>query len=58
VHAAFDHRIAMAMAILGTRAQGPVAIEEASHIETSFPDFERTLGRLGGHAVAASEERP
>jgi 3-phosphoshikimate 1-carboxyvinyltransferase len=57
VDAARDHRIAMAMAVLGTRAEGPVEIREASHIETSFPDFERTLATLGGHAIAIGEER-
>ena len=48
VDAAGDHRIAMAFAVLGTRAQSAVTIEDASSIATSYPGFVADLGRLGG----------
>ena len=48
VRAADDHRIAMAMALLGTRATGPFTVEEAGGIATSFPGFEHALTSLGG----------
>jgi 3-phosphoshikimate 1-carboxyvinyltransferase len=57
VEAAGDHRIAMAFAILGTRAAGPVTVTGAGGIPTSYPDFPATFASLGGevdgaHAVA------
>jgi 3-phosphoshikimate 1-carboxyvinyltransferase len=43
-----DHRIAMALALIGARAESPVTIEEAGGIPTSFPAFGATLASLGG----------
>jgi 3-phosphoshikimate 1-carboxyvinyltransferase len=43
-----DHRIAMALALIGARAEGPVTVEEAGGIPTSFPAFGATLASLGG----------
>jgi 3-phosphoshikimate 1-carboxyvinyltransferase len=43
-----DHRIAMAFAALGTRAAGPVTIDDASSIATSYPGFVAALAALGG----------
>jgi 3-phosphoshikimate 1-carboxyvinyltransferase len=57
VGAVGDHRIAMAFAVLGTLARGPVAVEEAENIDTSFPDFVRTLAELGGE-IAGHEPEP
>ncbi len=51
VRAADDHRIAMAFALLGTRASGPVMVEEAGGIATSYPGFAATLAELGGDLV-------
>ena len=34
-----DHRIAMAFAIAGLRAQGEIIVEDCSNVATSFPDF-------------------
>ena len=48
VDAAGDHRIAMAFAVLATRARSPVTISEASSIATSYPGFAGDLARLGG----------
>jgi len=54
VRAADDHRIAMAFALLGTRASGPVTVEEARGIATSYPGFAETLAELGGDLVESS----
>lgn len=42
-----DHRLAMALAVAGMVASGPVLVEEAECISDSFPGFERTLEVLG-----------
>jgi 3-phosphoshikimate 1-carboxyvinyltransferase len=41
-----DHRIAMSMAVLGLGASGPVEIQGAEGIPTSFPDFAEQLGSV------------
>ncbi len=43
----FDHRIAMAFSIMGTKI-GPLNIEESDSIKTSFPTFKYELNNLGG----------
>ncbi|HEY2954331.1 MAG TPA: 3-phosphoshikimate 1-carboxyvinyltransferase [Candidatus Eisenbacteria bacterium] len=48
VRAGGDHRLAMAFAVLGTRARGPITIDDAASIATSFPGFVATLEALGG----------
>lgn len=57
VQAGHDHRIAMAFSVLGMLAGGPVIVEEASHIDTSYPDFLQTLARLGAE-VGLADGRP
>ena len=42
-----DHRIAMAMAVAGMNAARAVAIDDASPIATSYPDFIATAQSLG-----------
>lgn len=42
-----DHRIAMAFLTLGLGAQQPVTIDDASMIETSFPQFVPVMTQLG-----------
>ena len=58
VEARGDHRIAMAFALLGTRAGGPVVIDDASSIATSFPGFVATLAALGGRMSPAFRTGP
>lgn len=41
-----DHRTAMAMAVAGLRADGPVTIEDTACIKTSYPQFVATLKSL------------
>jgi 3-phosphoshikimate 1-carboxyvinyltransferase len=42
-----DHRIAMAFAVLGSRAKRPIAIRNVQNVETSFPDFAATARAAG-----------
>lgn len=47
-----DHRIAMAFAVLGTRAESAVEVDDATGVATSFPGFETAFLRLGGRLAA------
>ncbi|MEM8616155.1 MAG: 3-phosphoshikimate 1-carboxyvinyltransferase [Pseudomonadota bacterium] len=42
-----DHRIAMSALVMGTAAQAPVTIDDASMIATSYPGFMRDMQALG-----------
>ncbi|MDT8406847.1 MAG: 3-phosphoshikimate 1-carboxyvinyltransferase [Methylococcales bacterium] len=42
-----DHRIAMAFAIAGLRAQGAIVIEDCKNVDTSFPSFRDLATTLG-----------
>jgi 5-enolpyruvylshikimate-3-phosphate synthase len=48
----------MAFAVLATRAQGPVVIEDAATIATSYPGFAADLARLGGAVEPAPAGGP
>ncbi len=43
----FDHRIAMAFCVMGTKI-GPLNIQDETSINTSFPTFKNELNNLGG----------
>lgn len=47
IEAHFDHRIAMAFLVLGTAAGGPVVVDDATAIATSFPEFVPLMNGLG-----------
>ncbi len=47
VHSRHDHRIEMACAVAGLRAEGETIIEEAFAINKSYPDFYEHLKSLG-----------
>jgi 3-phosphoshikimate 1-carboxyvinyltransferase len=47
VHSRHDHRIAMACAVAGLKADGPVSISEAEAINKSYPNFYEHLMQLG-----------
>ncbi|MCH7936925.1 MAG: 3-phosphoshikimate 1-carboxyvinyltransferase [Proteobacteria bacterium] len=49
-----DHRIAMAFLVLGMVAETPIEIDDATTIDTSFPDFAGLMNGLGA-AVAARQ---
>ena len=42
-----DHRIAMAFAVAGCFADGPVEVSEADNIRTSFPNFASLMNSVG-----------
>jgi 3-phosphoshikimate 1-carboxyvinyltransferase len=42
-----DHRVAMAFAVAGAAADGPVLVEEVDNVETSFPDFVECMQGMG-----------
>ena len=46
VDAGGDHRVAMAFAVAGLLARGPVVVEGAEAISVSFPEFPQTLQDL------------
>ena len=43
----FDHRIAMAFGVMGTKI-GPLKIKDSISIHTSFPTFKNEFNKLGG----------
>ena len=42
-----DHRIAMAFAIAGLRAAGPITVRDCRNVDTSFPEFADLAARAG-----------
>ncbi|MEM0987087.1 MAG: 3-phosphoshikimate 1-carboxyvinyltransferase [Pseudomonadota bacterium] len=42
-----DHRIAMSALVMGTAAQSPVAVDDLSMIETSYPRFVADMAAIG-----------
>jgi 3-phosphoshikimate 1-carboxyvinyltransferase len=59
VEAEGDHRIAMAFAVLGAMARGPIRVGGAEYIDTSFPGFAAVLTSLGAPAaVVPGEAQP
>jgi len=50
---ALDHRIAMSFLVLGLATKKPVAVDDARPIDTSFPDFAGSMGRLGADIAPA-----
>lgn len=52
-----DHRCAMALAIAGQRAAGPVRIADCANVATSFPDFV-SLARSCGMGLVACRPDP
>jgi 3-phosphoshikimate 1-carboxyvinyltransferase len=49
-----DHRIAMSFLVLGMAGERPIAVDDASAIATSFPDFAGLMNGLGGSIQAVS----
>ncbi len=50
-----DHRCAMSFCIAGQVAGGPVLVDGASHINTSYPDFVAHLQKVGGQVAEIAE---
>ncbi len=55
VHSHHDHRIAMACAVAGLKAEGETIIEVAEAIGKSYPDFYEHLQQLGVSVHSVSE---
>ena len=53
IDAKLDHRIAMSFLVLGLASREPVAVDDGSPIDTSFPGFARLMSELGGRVEAA-----
>lgn len=49
VHSRHDHRIAMACAVAGLKANGPVSIADADAINKSYPNFYENMQELGAN---------
>jgi 3-phosphoshikimate 1-carboxyvinyltransferase len=47
VHSRDDHRIAMAFAMAGLRAEGIIEIDDCDNVNTSFPDFAGLASKSG-----------
>ena len=52
-----DHRIAMALAVMGTIADEPVTVLDVAAVDTSFPGFCDCMTSLGVR-IRSGEERP
>ncbi|HEY7839998.1 MAG TPA: 3-phosphoshikimate 1-carboxyvinyltransferase [Gammaproteobacteria bacterium] len=48
-----DHRIAMAFAVAGVAASGPVRVRDCANVDTSFPGFPAALQAAGGRIETA-----
>lgn len=55
VHAEGDHRIAMAFAMAGLVADGPIEITGAAEVDTSFPGFVELAARTGLRITATEQ---
>jgi 3-phosphoshikimate 1-carboxyvinyltransferase len=56
VHSRHDHRIAMACAVAGLKANSAVVIEEADAVNKSYPDFYKHLEVLGAAVAITNQE--
>lgn len=56
VHSRHDHRIAMACAVAGIKADGAVTIEEAEAVNKSYPDFYEHLKEMGAVVSLSANE--
>lgn len=55
IDAAGDHRIAMAGAVAGLAAAGPVRIDDVACVDTSFPGFAGVLAGLGADITVVDD---
>ncbi|MFP4387019.1 MAG: 3-phosphoshikimate 1-carboxyvinyltransferase, partial [Alphaproteobacteria bacterium] len=55
VETALDHRIAMSFLVLGCASEAPVAVDDASPIKTSFPNFIELMNDLGADIRSSGE---
>lgn len=53
-----DHRVAMALAVAGTIADGPVTVRDVAAVDTSFPGFAALMNDLGAAITVGGEDAP
>ncbi len=58
IDTALDHRIAMSFLVLGCVTENPVAIDDSTPINTSFPGFVELMNDLGAQIEAAPPKKP
>jgi 3-phosphoshikimate 1-carboxyvinyltransferase len=51
-----DHRIAMALAVAATVADGPVTVHDVAAVETSFPGFDNCLQGIGVEIACRADD--
>ena len=52
----FDHRVAMSFLIMGMASEKPVTVDDASAIQTSFPDFVSLMNNAGAKIVPLNQQ--
>ncbi len=52
----FDHRVAMSFLIMGMASEQPVTIDDASSIQTSFPNFVGLMNGAGAKILSLDEQ--
>lgn len=55
VEARMDHRIAMSFLVMGMAAKNPVSVDDATHIGTSFPGFDKLMAGLGANITVSDD---
>lgn len=58
VNTRYDHRIAMSFLVFGMASQQPVTVDDASSIQTSFPEFSTIMNTLGADIVPLGKLSP
>ena len=53
VHSGGDHRVAMALAVAGTRAAAAVRVRDVAAVDTSFPGFRAAMATIGARIALA-----
>lgn len=48
IDAHYDHRVIMALTVVGLRAKNPIIIKDAHHVAKSYPQFFEHISALGG----------
>ena len=55
IEARMDHRIAMSFLVMGMAAQKPIAVDDTTHIGTSFPGFRELMTGLGANFTISKD---
>ncbi|MNW60512.1 3-phosphoshikimate 1-carboxyvinyltransferase [compost metagenome] len=49
INAHYDHRVIMALTVVGLRCEQPLLIKDAHHVAKSYPQFFDHIAALGGN---------